>query len=76
MSAAALKLANSPIATRVIARYQLRISPNAAYIYALQHNAAPPVSMRRLPNYAEVSKQPFEKTIRLLGISKTDERHR
>lgn len=42
------------IATSVIARRQFGISPDAAYTYALFHDAAIPMMMRRFPNYAEV----------------------
>lgn len=42
------------IVPSVVARRQFGISPDAAYTYALFHDAAIPMMMRRFPNYAEV----------------------
>ena len=42
------------IIASLIAKRQYGISPDAAYTYALFHDAAIPMMMRRFPNYAEV----------------------
>lgn len=42
------------LASSTIARRQYGISADAAYTYALFHDAAIPLMMRRFPNYAEV----------------------
>lgn len=42
------------LASSLIARRQYGISPDAAYTYALFHDAAIPLLMRRFPNYGEV----------------------
>ena len=38
----------------LIARRQYGISPDAAYTYALFHDAGVPLMMRRFPNYGEL----------------------
>lgn len=42
------------IVASLIARRQYGISPDAAYTYALFHDAAIPLMMRRFPNYGEL----------------------
>lgn len=42
------------MASSVVARRQYGISADAAYTYALFHNAAIPLMMRRFPNYADI----------------------
>ena len=42
------------LASSLVARRQYGISADAAYTYALFHNAAIPLLMRRFPNYADV----------------------
>lgn len=42
------------MASGVVARRQYGISADAAYTYALFHNAAIPLMMRRFPNYADI----------------------
>lgn len=42
------------LASSVVARRQYGISADAAYTYALFHNAAIPLMMRRFPNYADI----------------------
>jgi HD-like signal output (HDOD) protein len=42
------------IAASLVARRQFGIPPDIAYTYALFHDAAIPMMMRRFPNYAEV----------------------
>ncbi len=42
------------LCTSLIAKRQYGISPDAAYTYALFHDAAVPIMMRRFPEYAEV----------------------
>ena len=42
------------LASSMIARRQYGISPDAAYTYALFHDAAVPLMMRRFPNYGDV----------------------
>lgn len=42
------------LATGVLARRHIGISPDAAYTYALFHDAAIPVLMLNFPNYAEI----------------------
>ena len=42
------------IVASLIAKRQYGISPDAAYTYALFHDAAIPMMMRHFPNYAEV----------------------
>ncbi len=45
------------MAAGLIARKQYGISPDAAYTYALFHDAAIPLMMRRFPNYVQVLKE-------------------
>ena len=42
------------VVTSLIARRQYGISPDAAYTYALFHDAAIPLMLRRFPNYGEL----------------------
>lgn len=42
------------VVSGMVARRQYGISPDAAYTYALFHNAAIPLMMKRFPNYGEV----------------------
>ncbi len=42
------------LAASLIAKRQFGISPDAAYTYALFHDAAIPLMMKRFPNYTEV----------------------
>lgn len=42
------------MASSLIARRQYGISPDAAYTYALFHDAAVPIMMRRFPEYADI----------------------
>lgn len=42
------------MASTLIARRQYGISPDAAYTYALFHDAAVPLMMRRFPEYADI----------------------
>ncbi len=42
------------MASSLIARRQYGISPDAAYTYALFHDAAVPLMMRRFPEYADI----------------------
>lgn len=45
------------IIASIVAKRQFGISPDAAYTYALFHDAAIPMMMRRFPNYGEVLEQ-------------------
>lgn len=60
---------SSAVATAagMIARKHYAIAPDTAYTYALFHDAAIPLMMRRFPNYVEVIEESRRKSILLIN---------
>lgn len=59
------------IAASMIARRQYGISPDAAYTYALFHDAAIPLMMRRFPDYAGIYEKCHAEELMLVEAEKS-----